>query len=491
MPELPPLGTDGFYHPASEEQIQALVVHARDNGLKVRVRGAMHSVNQSILASDQVEDINIKLDLYRNVSIYTSGPDTFATVQAGCNLGEDPSDRSSTLENSLLYQLDRQGYSLVDFGGITHQTVSGFLSTGSSGSTLHHSNYDQIEAIRIVDGNGNVHEFSRSDADTSRFFAAGVSAGLMGVISTVTLRLVPSYHVRGIERVDRIEDCEFDMFGPGSRGRPSLEQYFRDNEFVRLLWWPLADPPRVVTWKAKTMQEDDYDDETGPPDDFMPRPYNAFGAFPNVAQRFVSRIENIVTSNWPPGPQRAERYNRRLPRIINNFVPLDRDVKFWDDSWKLLPMDNQIDEDLIPLEFAEMKLPLSLTGDVMRTLRPHYEQYKVLATGAFGLEIYSCKSSDFWLSPAYGSEPFLKIDVIWFRNETSDPVATYFPQFWNLLSRFGIRFHWGKYMPAPSQPWRDYIKRQYPKWNDWKTIRDEMDPHRIFVTNYWRDHLGL
>ena len=384
MPSCPPLEADGYYHPSTEEEICCLVNFARDNDLKIRVRGSMHSPDASILAQDQANDVNIKLDRYRCVTIRSDGPYPTAEVEAGCNLGEDPEDRESTWANSLVYQLDAENFSLPDFGGITHQTVSGFLSTGSSGSTLQHSNYEQVEAVRIVDGNGVVHQLSRHDSDPSRFFAAVVSAGLMGIISTITLRLVPRYRVRGTETVDRIEDCEFDLFGDGSSGKPSLEQFFRNNEYVRLLWWPLGDPPRVVTWKAKTMKDpDDYDNETGPPNAFRPRPYNAFGALPRVAQRFVSQINEIVTSRWPPNPRRARRYNRRLPRIINLFVPLGRSVRFWHESWQLLPMDNQINERLIPLEFTEMKIPINRTTEVLRKLRAHYEREKILAAGTF------------------------------------------------------------------------------------------------------------
>lgn len=128
---------------------------------------------------------------------------------------------------------------------------------------------------------------------------------------------------------------------------------------------------------------------------------------------------------------------------------------------------------------------------LMRKLRAHYEREKVLAAGTFGLEVYPCKASEFWLNPAYGNDAFVKIDVIWFESERNDPSASYYPQFWDLLSEFDFRLHWGKYLPAASRPWQDYIRRQYPKWDEWLTIRDEMDPQRVFVSDYWRDHLGI
>lgn len=236
---------------------------------------------------------------------------------------------------------------------------------------------------------------------------------------------------------------------------------------------------------------DDYDDETGPSHDFRPRKYEAFTGNPELSQRFVGALQQVVTRRWPPNRFRTWRLNRIMPRIINQFVDLDRTEKFWDEGWKLLPMDNQIDERLMPLEFTEMKIPLSRTMEVINALNEHFLRYRVLATGTFGLEIYPCKRSDFWLSPAYGTDDFLKIDVIWFRNRTSDPVTTFYPQYWELLKQFDFRLHWGKFLPAPSQAWRHYIHSQYPKWTDWRAIRDEFDPDRVFVTDYWARHLGI
>src|SRR5205807_10429427 len=72
-------------------------------------------------------------------------------VQAGCNLGFNPYDPTctSTLSNSLFYQLDREGLAFPDMGGIILQTVAGFVSTGSSGGSLKYAVGDQIQAMNL------------------------------------------------------------------------------------------------------------------------------------------------------------------------------------------------------------------------------------------------------------------------------------------------------------------------------------------------------
>jgi FAD/FMN-containing dehydrogenase len=51
---------------------------------------------------------------------------------------------------------------------------------------VQHSAGELVMKIRLMDGTGTVHEFSRSDDRDSAFYAAGVSMGLLGVITCVT-----------------------------------------------------------------------------------------------------------------------------------------------------------------------------------------------------------------------------------------------------------------------------------------------------------------
>ena len=37
----------------------------------------------------------------------------------------------------------------------------------------------------------------------------------------------------------------------------------------------------------------------------------------------------------------------------------------------------------------------------------------------------------------------------------------------------------------------DYLIKQYPQWDDFMKICKEMDPDQIFLTDYWKERLGL
>jgi hypothetical protein len=37
----------------------------------------------------------------------------------------------------------------------------------------------------------------------------------------------------------------------------------------------------------------------------------------------------------------------------------------------------------------------------------------------------------------------------------------------------------------------DYLRQQYPCWQTFMELRGELDPQQIFVSEYWRGHLGI
>lgn len=601
-------GTDGFYHPTTEEQIIDLIKMAQTNGLKVRARGSAHSVKKAIYTDNFANDpnnetgINIMLDQYRAISI--NQQDKTVTCQAGVNLGKDPYDPSgtSTLENSLLYQLDQAGLALPDLGGIKHQTVAGFLATGSSGGSLNYDLEDSIESIRLVDGTGTAHTFRKTDTDPSNFYAAGVSMGLLGIVTEVTFKCCERYHIMGSEAITTIQDAEMDLLGAGSTSRPSYEDFLRNApsngernphlaEYSRILWWPQRGVNHIVSWKAHRMTTDDYNDETGSASDFKRHPYVEMGYlvtpeqlqllpvdvfakldyFVNqhkeqflatidkirdiisekdhakaqeVFQSIMEKTAHIKSQNRNIPYEEAKRLAEELTRaselvlqalgglfymlighrnaptdnpwkqlfdtlfpnlplfqttiypwILNNlFVALDGEKgpqQFWDTWWQGLPMDDQIDDRLLPTWFTEIWIPLEQTQAVMNKMNDFFNNASFDAIDTFSYEFYATTKSNFWMSPAYNQD-VVRVDVFWFGSNYEQPTDRFYPQFWDLLKDFNYRLHWGKFLVqnTPSVA-PDYIEKQYPKWNDWMAVRQKLDPDNVFLTSYWKEHLNI
>lgn len=493
------MGSDGFYHPLTEDDVRDLILLAREQRKIIRVRGSAHSTGAAIFTScddpglypktEPPADGNINVMLDQMYAILNWDDEKMqVTAQGGCHIGLDPSDptHTSTLENSLFYQVNERGWALPDSGGITHQTIAGFLSTGSSGSSLHHSVNRQLVALRLIDGLGNVIDLDQSD---ERFFAAGVSLGLLGIIVRATFQCVPTFNIMGQQATTTTADCAIDIFGAGSNGKPSLVQFFQNTDHTRLMWWPQKGVDRMEVWQATVI---------APADGFKADPYQEFPKIGGSTENAEKLARDVfeMTSNWAVPGLKGDITRGLLetiyPTIIKIFAS-EETVTFSDVWWHGLPMDNAADDDLVPTHFTELWIPIEQTQQVMVTLRDLYQKNGIRATGTYSCEIYPTPSSQFWMSAAYERD-VVKVDVFWYGNNAGNPIELYYPQFWDALKPFNFRPHWGKYLPftydKPAE-WLEYIKAQYPQWDNFMNLRAAMDPDQIFVSDYWRTQLGI
>lgn len=524
----PPLGADGFYHPATEEQLAALVALASQSPVRqLRVRGAAHSVAHAIYTdplqiipnkpnrqtppkrtgSPPNPPIDVMLDLYAGWAV-RDGPSMLVEAEAGIHLGPDPNDPTgkATKDASLLFQLWNKtpSWNLSDLGGITHQTISGFTATGSSGGSLTYSASDDLYGFRVIDGAGVVHEFTR-DNDPDLFYAFAPNLGLLGVVSKVILKCVDAFNISGQEAVTTVAGCAIDLFGPGGDGRKSLEEHLRDTEYTRIEWWPQPGADRVLVWQARRLTQ-------GEP--FNRSPYREFGAEPEPEEvvlgilltilgnldnleaappqigrifdrvevdleEYLTKIEGLgllgvaiaefirlvgkgsvdeaIKLLEPVVPEIEDALPWLFPLLLAIAIPLDggHPQQFEDWSWHGLPMDNAVVDEILPTGFTEIWVPLVHTLDAMKLLRTYFNPQKngvpdpheaLRRTGLYAWEFYAARPSKFWLSPSYTSgaddwaEGSFRIDPYWFEGNPGDPAQTFFPQLWELFRDSDIPF---------------------------------------------------
>jgi hypothetical protein len=610
---IPARAADGCYHPATEAEIAALIRMAAQRGAQLRVMGSTHSVWRAIVTdgfdgpATPSSEFAVVLDRYTAVFAAQHDPTDpgacLVEVQAGCHIGMSPSRpvqervierpgdshvrapspwHDGSWDSSLTSILHhRDGLALPDLGGISHQTIAGYLSTGSAGGTVKWSLHDAIVKMRVIDAAGRVVELTRGGEHAEWFRAAGVGLGLCGVISTVTLRCVPAYDIVGRETISatrRAADMDFYSDRPDS-GLPSLEQFLLDADYARLMWWPQRRFDRLVVWQAAR----------APFDPFRSlRPYREVTPLPVASQAAASIIYTLLgnldaphraatairrmrasrpdagwsaAGEWwrrlftrPADPShvsgtRSERHTpialgaawlfaiqllvaiggslvadlvrlrllravvrwlralvpEHIHAILGPFVSTGKDgapviQKFCDRGFMGLPLDNQMDDVMMPTWFTEMWVPFTPgDGRVQETivrLRRLFDADGTAAgayraTGAFAFELYVARRDEvFFLSPAAGSHAF-RVDVFWFANNHGNPLTDFFPQFWNALEPLGARFHWGKFLPQPDPSRPTRLSALYPDWERWQVIRERVDPNGVFLTRYWRDHLGL
>ncbi len=507
-----------YWLPESVGDVITLVNDAKASNAVICLRGSAHSFPViETLEEGPTGGRPYKYVMLSKMNTVTITGKT-VKVDAGCHLGVDPWDPNkepatvSSKENSLLYKLNEQGLAIQDLGGISHQTVGGFLATASSGGSTKYSFEEALMSIDIVtceEGGAVLRTFTRPSPDNpdDPFYAAGIgSRGLFGVIVSATFNCVDRYFIAGQEAVTYVSPadghpaCEIDLFPntTGSTG-PSLQQFLQPPsssdpnpkahlrpDYTRLIWWPQENVHKMVVWKAWQATEEEAFEWAYPegskipetPKDHIPplnhplKPYQEVpwvGGSPTTMNLGASFLYSAI-GEWPKwlydllgNDNKDNHYNEIvgavdllfypviLPKILDIFAPVDKNgPQLFSDEWHTgLPMDNQMSDKLMPVWFTELWIPIERAQDVMNTLRDYYDQ-SPKNTGAFTCEIYAAKRNSFWMSPSYNTD-VIRIDIFWFGKNSGNPVAFY-EGFWNLLAPFNFRPHWGKYLPEPAIP---------------------------------------
>ena len=94
----------------------------------------------------------------------------------------------------LCPELLRQGFAVANLASLPHIAVIGACSTATHGSGTGNL-ATQVVALELVDGRGEVVRLSEA-ANGDEFRGSVVGLGAMGVVTRVTLRVVPAFEVR-------------------------------------------------------------------------------------------------------------------------------------------------------------------------------------------------------------------------------------------------------------------------------------------------------
>ena len=500
----------GIHHPRDEAEVRALVGEARASGRQLRVVGAGRSLSPAIypdayLQGRPLEALTLSLDRMRAVEFDDESMEV--TAQAGCKIAYDPRDwtGSSSPTNNLIWQLDQHGWALPILAGGNIQTVGGYLVGGSDGGSLQHAMGDCVVGIRLVYGRGRLHDLRVGDP---LFDAAGVTLGLLGVVTAVAFRCEPRFDLTGREQSAPAAQAGVGL-AAGEEHR--LPEFLRAAEYGRIMWWPQPGLERAVVWQARRMTAADEVAARDADGKLRRRPYvelphvlgrsepvqaaaglylAAHGQWPEWFYRVAGRsrvaqwVARRLQATW-----RDHDLQGRTYKLFVGGNP-DRPQRFRDTWWQGLSMDADVDERLMPTGFSELWIPLSRAAEAARILREHFETGGHEAAGNFVTELYGGRRSRFWLSPGYGEDQ-LRVNVFWFEGNKGDPVRDHYATYWRLLEPLGFRLHWSKALPPADQLGAAWFRSRYPRFDDFMEVREDLDPDQIFVTDYWRDRLGI
>jgi len=302
--------------PASEEEIRALVREAVAAGLTVRVAGTGHSFTP-LVATD---GLLLSLDGWAGVEAHDAATGR-TTVRAGTKL-HDLGDRLFAL-----------GLGMENLGDVDVQSVAGAIATGTHGTGRTLGNLSShVVGMRLVTAAGESLELSEErDADLLR--AARVSLGALGVVSRVTLRVLPAYCLE--ERVWR---------EPNAACLDRLAERIADNVRYEFFWFPATDEA-----ECKTLNPTDLPPDEEPAGLAMGTPASAApGAprqpverrrvgwsarvIPSIRQRRFNEMEYALPAEAGPDCFRRvrARMRERHPEVL---WPVEYRTLAADDAW--------------------------------------------------------------------------------------------------------------------------------------------------------------
>jgi len=133
---------------------------------------------------------------------------------------------------------DDSGYTLPAFSWFIDQTIGGAVATGTHGSSLEYGSFSsekQLLGVEMIVANGTT-VFLTPEKHPNLMRASRVSAGRLGVITKVLLRIVPEMRVRR-EMNDRLQRVMFDLIDEGQRAWNENRTLLPALNETQFLWW--------------------------------------------------------------------------------------------------------------------------------------------------------------------------------------------------------------------------------------------------------------
>ena len=164
-----------LHYPETIEQLQDVVNRSH----KLRVLGSRHSFNS---IADSAEDLVSLERLDRGVTFDRER--STVTVGGGVKYGQ------------LCRELHNQGYALHNLASLPHISIAGACATATHGSGDGNGNLaTAVAAIELMKADGEMLALSR-ERDGDQFQGAVVALGGLGVVTSITLDIVPAFAVQ-------------------------------------------------------------------------------------------------------------------------------------------------------------------------------------------------------------------------------------------------------------------------------------------------------
>ncbi|HEX6892773.1 MAG TPA: FAD-binding protein [Chryseolinea sp.] len=403
--------TSNVLEPATVEEVQEIVKTSE----KLRALGTRHCFN-GIADSDALLVSTRKLNGLTEPDIANSR----ITVGAGIRYGD------------LCKYLDERGFAVHNLASLPHISVAGACATATHGSGVRNGNLaTAVSGIEFVSGKGDVVQLSREkDGDT--FKGAVVALGSLGLVTKVTLDLVPTFSVRQNVYLNlpvvQLEQ-HFDEIMSSGYSVSLFTDWQTEN--INQLW---------IKRKVAAGEE-----------------FNAEGEFfgATLADRNVHPIIEISAENCTEQMGVAGPWYERLPHFKMDFTPSSG-------------------EELQ----AEYFIPREKAFDAIKAVETLRQDLKSLL---FITEIRTVDADDLWMSMSY-ERP--SVAVHFTLKQDIPGVRNFLPKLEQVLAPFEPRPHWGKLFALPAT----VLHSRYARYRDFLALASQYDPEGKFRNTFMNEN---
>jgi L-gulono-1,4-lactone dehydrogenase len=410
--------------PGTRNELIEAIARAADRGRKVRAAASGHSFTDIACT----EGVMVRLERLDRVLDVDRGSG-LVRVEGGISVGH------------LAEALDAHGLALENQGDIDRQTLAGAISTATHGTGSRFRNMSsQVESVELVLADGSVAELG-ADSDPDGLRAARAGLGALGVVYALTLRTVPAFTIR---RVDRPASLEETLAG--------LDELADRHDHFELYAFPHTD--------VAVLRESE---RTGEPP--RPRP------------RWRGYRQEVVLENWVA--EAYARISRRLPSVTGPLARalasrIGRSVKV-DRSHRVFASERR-------LRFTEMEyaIPREHGADAVRRVFELIEREDLRVS--LPIEVRFVAPDDAFLSPSHDRETCY-VAVHMYRGVAWE---RYFRGVEGIMDAYGGRPHWGKRHFQTAET----LAPRYPRWADFQRARAQLDPEGRFANRYTDRVLG-
>lgn len=336
--------------------------------------------------------------------------------------------------------LNEQGLGMINQGDIDVQSLAGALSTGTHGTGIEFGTLSTaILGLRIITAKGEILEINENQ-NPELLDAARITMGSLGIITQMKIQLRPAYKLKYVAKKDNLDL----VLG-------NLEEFKQNNRNFEFYWFPFT---KTVQTKEMNITEE------APSKNGISKWMNDIllenGVFWIISKKarflpFLSKTAAKISA-WGVSGSTNTAWSHQVfatPRLVR-FQEMEYNI---------------------PQEHFKTALQEIEELILQKNFRVH-----------FPLECRWVKADNIWLSPAYQRESAYIAAHMY----KGMPYHAYFEAIEEIFKKYNGRPHWGKMHTQTAES----LALLYPKWNEFQTLRQELDPKGVFLNPYLKRIFG-